>query len=462
MKPKFIYYFTQIIITCLLLKIVEVNAQGFSAATTNWSVPVGGLKNGATNWGYYLPAYSTAYNYALNSQNWSVLDINGDGMSDLVVTSENLTASTSTVFSPNSNPYWKVYLNNGTGFSTSATNWPIPMGGLKNGATNWGFYIPAYSTAYNYSLNSQNWTLMDINGDSKPDLVVTSENLTASTSTVYSPTSNPYWKVYLNTGFGFSTSATNWPIPVGGLKNGATNWGFYISAYSTAYNYSLNSQNWTLMDINGDSKPDLVVTSENLIASTSTVYSPASNPYWKVYLNTGFGFSTSATNWPIPVGGIKNGATNWGFYIPAYSTAYNYSLYSQNWTLMDINGDSKPDLVVTSENLTASTSTVYSPTSNPYWKVYLNTSITGGISESDKSLNDFSIYPNPFSNQLSVALAENEQLLISLYDFLGHLVRQETITKSATISTDQLSKGMYLYEIRNSKGTLKTGKVLKR
>jgi len=161
------------------------------------------------------------------------------------------------------------------------------------------------------------------------------------------------------------------------------------------------------------------------------------------------------------MGGLKNGATNWGFYLPAHSTAYNYSLNSQNWTLMDINGDSKPDLVVTSENLTASISTVYSPTSNPYWKVYLNSSITGGISESDKSFHDFSIYPNPFSNQLTLDFAENEELVISLYDFLGHLVRQEIIKKCATISTDQFAKGMYFYEIRNSERTLKTGKVLK-
>jgi general secretion pathway protein G len=32
-------------------------------------------------------------------------------------------------------------------------------------------------------------------------------------------------------------------------------------------------------------------------------FSPGSNSYWKVYTNTGNGFSTSATNWTLPEGG---------------------------------------------------------------------------------------------------------------------------------------------------------------
>ncbi|MBL0048692.1 MAG: T9SS type A sorting domain-containing protein [Bacteroidetes bacterium] len=442
-------------------KVYLNTGSGFSTIANNWAVPVGGLKNGANNVGFYLTGFYTAASYSLHSQNWNVTDINADGKPDLVVTSENLTANTSTVFGTAPNLYWKVYLNTGTGFSTTASNWAVPIGGLKNGATNLGFYLSAYSTAANYSLNSQNWNLMDINADGKPDLVVTSENLTSNTSTVYSAASNPYWKVYLNNGSGFSTVASNWTVPMGGLKNGANNLGFYLTAYYTAASYALNSQNWNLMDINGDGLSDLVVTSENLTANNATVFSPTSNPYWKVYLNNGSGFSTAPSNWAVPVGGLKNGANNLGFYLAGFSTAASYSLNSQNWNVMDMNGDNKPDLVVTSENLTANTSTVYSPTSNPYWKVYINTSITGGLSASDNFINDISIFPNPFSNQITFSFTDKDQTTITLYNFLGKQMLQQTFTNSLTINAEQLGDGIYFYAFRNSKGLLKTGKVIK-
>jgi uncharacterized delta-60 repeat protein len=71
------------------------------------------------------------------------------------------------------------------------------------------------------------------------------------------------------------------------------------------------------------------------------------------------------------------------------------------------------------------------------------------------------IYPNPIRNELNVSINNNEQTTVLLYDFLGHQVLQQTFSNSTTINTEQLADGIYFYELRNSKGTLKTGKLVK-
>jgi len=83
-----------------------------------------------------------------------------------------------------------------------------------------------------------------------------------------------------------------------------------------------------------------------------------------------------------------------------------------------------------------------------------------GINDT-KQNEETSLFPNPFSNQLTFSLADNEPTTISLYDFLGQQILQQTFTNSTTIKTEQLADDIYFYELRNNKGTLKTGKVVK-
>lgn len=71
------------------------------------------------------------------------------------------------------------------------------------------------------------------------------------------------------------------------------------------------------------------------------------------------------------------------------------------------------------------------------------------------------LFPNPFSTQLTFSLADNEPATVSLYNFLGQQVWQRTFTNSTTVNTEQMQDGIYFYELRNSKGSLKTGKVVK-
>ncbi len=71
------------------------------------------------------------------------------------------------------------------------------------------------------------------------------------------------------------------------------------------------------------------------------------------------------------------------------------------------------------------------------------------------------IFPNPFSIQLTFKLTDSEQTTVSLYDFLGQQILQQTFTNSTTINTRHMPDGIYFYELRNFKGTLKTGKLVK-
>ena len=70
-------------------------------------------------------------------------------------------------------------------------------------------------------------------------------------------------------------------------------------------------------------------------------------------------------------------------------------------------------------------------------------------------------YPNPFSNQLTFALSDNEQATISLYDFLGQQILQQLFINSTTINTEQFKDGIYFYQLRNSKRIIANGKVIK-
>ena len=293
---------------------------GFAATARSWSVPsLSGIRSGAFT-------TNRAYGYEF----WNVLDMNGDGKPDLVWTSQ---ATTRTPWGDASSPHWKVFLNNGSGFSSSPTNWSVPvLSGIRSGAF-------TTNRAYGYEF----WNVLDMNGDGKPDLVWTSRTTARAP---WGDASGPHWKVYLNTGSGFSKSPITWSVPVfSGIKSG-------VFTTNRAYGYEF----WNLLDINGDGKPDLVWTSRT---TTRTPWGDASGPYWKVYLNTGSGFAKSPQNWVLPVlSGIKSGAFT-------TNRAYGYEF----WNLLDMNGDRKPDLVWTSRTTTRAP---WGDASSPYWKVYLN------------------------------------------------------------------------------------------
>jgi polyhydroxybutyrate depolymerase len=87
-------------------------------------------------------------------------------------------------------------------------------------------------------------------------------------------------------------------------------------------------------------------------------------------------------------------------------------------------------------------------------------SSTTGLSE-EESNNSISLYPNPFNNQLTVQSLRNKELTFILYDNFSRQILKEIFYNNSTINTDFLPKGIYFYEIRNSKNQLMSGKVIK-
>ena len=85
---------------------------------------------------------------------------------------------------------------------------------------------------------------------------------------------------------------------------------------------------------------------------------------------------------------------------------------------------------------------------------------TVGVTDENSDAN-FIVYPNPFSNHLLVELSNNEHTTIILYDYLLRRILKQIFTNSTTIITDQLANGIYFYELSNSIGTVKSGKIIK-
>ncbi len=58
-------------------------------------------------------------------------------------------------------------------------------------------------------------------------------------------------------------------------------------------------------------------------------------------------------------------------------------------------------------------------------------------------------YPNPIVNNLNITINNNELSEIILYDITSRIILNREFTNSILINTEQLSKGIYFYEIKN-------------
>ena len=348
LRPSLSRYLRGLLLLILLAMSQYGKSQGFNTTTVPWALPAGGYATTTHDYSY-LSLSHTATSASVLDHTWATLDMNGDAKPDLVVLTEG-NGSYNEPFGTGTARYWKVYLNTGNGYATTATTWALPAGGrIVTGSGRLASFdaIEYEGTAYT---GNQGWTVKDMNGDSKPDLLV----LTQGNGTYNEAPglgSSHYWLVYMNTGAGFATTATTWALPAGGYtdSNG------HMYGY-TALVMDLNSvgggQAWLVTDINGDSKPDIVVFTEN-----SRVLGPNTNAggrYWKVYLNTGVGFASAATTWALPPGGYifdTGGVGSTTIYTSFNGSTHQESssgrrIGNQEWALLDMNGDNRPDLAV--------------------------------------------------------------------------------------------------------------------
>lgn len=76
-------------------------------------------------------------------------------------------------------------------------------------------------------------------------------------------------------------------------------------------------------------------------------------------------------------------------------------------------------------------------------------------------INRFFLFPNPFTDKINITVKRNELVEVSLYDVTSRKIVNQSFTNSTSINTEQLSKGIYIYEVRNKNGVIKKGKVVK-
>jgi hypothetical protein len=172
--------------------------------------------------------------------------------------------------------------------------------------------------------NIPSFVLADMNGDGRPDMLVTQ-----SCGTSLGIAS---WSVYLNTGSGFATAATPFALPAGYAGSAPP---FPTTSASELCTGGANAPAYALIDMDADAKPDLLVTRSCTDTTVGT-------GRWLVYKNTGSGFAATATAYALPPGYGALPFTSLGSLASCAG-----STGSPGFVLADMNGDGKPDLLVT-------------------------------------------------------------------------------------------------------------------
>ncbi len=260
---------------------------GFAQASTNWTLPDG-----------YDGALDTLSDVdPADGVNWALIDLTGDGKPDLVVSDTD--ADTATIGTSK----WVLHKNTGSGFG-AATDFSLPN----------DFEPDTFARFYDSSTTDKVvWGLWDFNDDGRPDIVV------AGTDSGAGGIGATRWLVYANSGSAFSDS-TNWTLPTG----------FPEGTLDALVDLDDDSVDWTLTYLNGDARPDLVVTQDTADVSVGLTE-------WRVYAG-GARKIEEAASWTLPtdVGSSPFGAL--------YDLTPTDGLA---WTVMALDKDAAPDLVVT-------------------------------------------------------------------------------------------------------------------
>lgn len=310
---------------------------GGATASASNPLPDGSLSGGGSGYA------------ELNTPYGRLRDLNGDGIPDRVMGYwDSINSLGTTPYVPFTN--FEVQLSTGQGFS-GVTNWSVSAGPLASSSANAAYYYSVESGGVNVGL-------LDINGDGRPDRVM---------SGWYQNGPMTNFMVQLNTG-------TNFGQPVVFGPYASQNWNGSISGETYPYLWAgievaQGGGNGTpeahMIDINGDGLPDRLMYPMDPNNLGSVLASPT---YYAVEYNDGFSFeSTNASTglpgafdeWP---GGTALETVNGGS--PA-SAIMNLPYEG----LFDVNGDGLPDRVMV--NWAADTNNTTSTTSTS-WLVFLN------------------------------------------------------------------------------------------
>jgi len=379
----------------------------------------------------------------------------------------------------------------------SQTNWTLSNTGIPTGyspndfakATNGDIYLVASQyngTSFTPKLlkstnNGSSWseiTMIGLTNVQNTNSIIFSGSkllLAGSNSTTAS------YYVYSSTDNGSNWTLSNTGVPTGYSPNDfatAPNGDVYLVC--SHYNGTSFSPNLLKSTDNGSSWSEITMTGLTNVQNPNSIIfngsklllSGSGSGNYYVYSSTDNGSNWTSSNSGVPSGySVNDFANTTGQEIYAACSQWNGTSFAPhiiistsagtNWSeITGLTGltslQNTNSIVYTGSNLLLDGSN--SSTSSYF--VFSSILSTTGIEDASDNI-FISIFPNPFSTQLTFFLSDNEEATVSFYDFLGQQILQQTFTNSMTVSTEQLADGIYFYELRNDKGIVKNGRVIK-
>lgn len=251
---------------------------------------------------FTAPRRAEACGSGQNLPAWGILDLDGDGPADVALTDICLDDATGTL-------RWRVMHNDGAAFAES-TEWTVPTALAVNAIERDGGGCGAGLADY---------FLLDVEGDGRPDLVT--PDVCASNGSG--------WYVYPNHGDGFAGG--------GELRTGPWALGSIIGAPESAEpRCEVGIGAWNMDDADGDGFADITMTA-------SCVDSAIGSTRWALYPGGDDGWTG-----PVPVA-LPTGYSAGTFFGTEAEPGCGGSANRPAWVRRDLDGDGRPELVITEE-----------------------------------------------------------------------------------------------------------------
>ncbi|MCB9544300.1 MAG: VCBS repeat-containing protein [Myxococcales bacterium] len=345
----------------------------FAADDATWSVPTG---LGTADQGVFRLEDRRG---ELGAKHWTTLDLDGDGLLDLVSTGQQVAgvrpgvSSTPQIYGVADAPHWRVWRGTPTGFTADFIEWPVPgsLGPRGEGA--------AWLRGDPDGAGLDHWQTLDLDGDGRPDLVSMATNQRGVragypyTPQVHGHGDAPHWKLWRNEGDGFAAAPVAWAVPA---ELGEPDVGMIRLTDDPTTPIGLDF--WTTLDLDGDGRLDVVSTANNRpggrpgLSATPQVHGLGASPYWKIWRGGADGFAQASTRWPVPAGlgeadqGVLRLRGDGG------------DPGERAWDTLDLDGDGRPDLVSTAiwqrgpQPGATATRQVHGLGSAPHWQRWAN------------------------------------------------------------------------------------------